>query len=287
MEMEFLGMDKSISVAEYAKVVETACNEYSKYYGQELSSFWIEDHIKKAREGCHEFDALLQEKLNVNGSLRILDLCCGWGEYVVNLCFNGIECYGADICDDIYKGLVLARENKIQSPFIKGDGFSIPFQSETFDIVYSFAALEHIEKPQELLRDIYRVIKPGGNLFLTFPNPLYPIDGHTFLWFVPYLPHSLAEKYVKLRKKRRKDDQWDVWYHRRTQVYGWLRNARFNRIEVYPPNRFLGKNLKKRSSIKKLILLIANFLDINISKYLNLTSTMIFLIMIKKEPTEK
>lgn len=274
-------MSKHISIVEYERVVKAACNKCVEYYGQELSRYWIEDHIKKASEGCHEFDALLEEKLGVNSAIRILDLCCGWGEYVVNLCFNGIECYGVDICDDIYKGLVLARENKIQSPFIKGDGYSIPFKSEIFDIVCSFSALEHIEKPQELFRDIYRIIKPGGHLFLTFPNPLYPIDGHTLLWFIPYLPHSLAEKYVKLRRRRLKDDQWDVWYHKRARVYAWAKNAGFSEIEIYPPNSFLGKRLKKRLSIKRLILMFANLLNINISKYWSLTSNMVFLIMNK------
>lgn len=276
-------VERQLSTVEFENVVKQVFRGSAESYGDELTAFWINDHIKKARDGCHEFDALLEEKLQEPPSLDVLDLCCGWGEFVVNFRKRGIKCYGIDISDTIYHGLVLARENSIPSSFINGDVYSLPFKSDFFDVVYSFSALEHIERPQELLKQIYRVIKPGGSLFLTFPNPLYPIDGHTFLWFVPYLPHRLAGKYVKLRKKRRATDHWDVWYHKRRHVNTWAKRAGFTEIGVYPPNRLWGRRSRQmhQFTIKHFILKIADFFNINISKYWNITSDMIFLIMAK------
>lgn len=46
----------------------------------------------------------------------------------------------------------------------------IPFGDETFDVVFSRYVLEHIDPPQALLKEINRVLKPGGEFIFLTPN---------------------------------------------------------------------------------------------------------------------
>jgi ubiquinone/menaquinone biosynthesis C-methylase UbiE len=53
------------------------------------------------------------------------------------------------------------------------DGKSIPFPDNSFDLVYSFQVIEHVQKDLEFLREAKRVLKPNGILFISTPNRNY------------------------------------------------------------------------------------------------------------------
>ncbi len=48
------------------------------------------------------------------------------------------------------------------------DGRSIPLGNETFDVVYSISVLEHLPDPSAVIKDLHRVLRPGGLFVLTF-----------------------------------------------------------------------------------------------------------------------
>lgn len=58
----------------------------------------------------------------------------------------------------------------------------LPFPDDSFDVVTSLANLEHLQKPEQALREINRVLRPGGRLFLTTPS-LYAKPVLEFLSF--------------------------------------------------------------------------------------------------------
>ncbi len=56
-----------------------------------------------------------------------------------------------------------ARNDNVENvEFLQGDALDLDFDDETFDVVFSFAVLEHIPEPIDALREWYRVLKPGG-----------------------------------------------------------------------------------------------------------------------------
>lgn len=62
---------------------------------------------------------------------------------------------------------------------VSGDGRSLPFADDTFDIAYSNAVIEHVggrEAQLSFLRELGRIAKRG---YLTTPNRLFPIELHT------------------------------------------------------------------------------------------------------------
>jgi ubiquinone/menaquinone biosynthesis C-methylase UbiE len=52
----------------------------------------------------------------------------------------------------------------------KGDAMALEFADESFDFVFSYHALEHIENPPKALREINRVLKKGGGFWIGTPN---------------------------------------------------------------------------------------------------------------------
>ncbi len=250
-----------------------------KDYGTALTEYWIRDHIRKAKEGIPPHVMQIFDKSRKRrgffGSVTVLDLCCGWGEFVANCLVNGFNCYGVDKAGTIGIGSKLLEENGLRNQLIRADAFSLPFKKETFDVVFSFTSLEHIQNPRGLFQRTYSVLKENGILFISFPNALYPIDGHTLLWGVPYLPHNWAEKYVKFRRKRKEVDQWDVWYHRKREVIGWLRLAGFRKVESFI---YFDNSENRKSFLKRYIISLVKKLNINLYAILSLKAPMVFMI---------
>jgi len=94
---------------------------------------------------------------------KILDIGCGDGEYTSFFCSNDNEVFGLDI-----KNRVRQEFRKFQ--FVKGNAESLPFPDESFDLIISFDVLEHIHDDLKAIKEMHRVLKEGGNLFLETPN---------------------------------------------------------------------------------------------------------------------
>jgi hypothetical protein len=79
--------------------------------------------------------------------------------------------------------------------FIKGDGCSMPFQPNSFDLVFSNAVLEHVgssHHQKKFIGECFRVAKQW--VFLTTPNRCHPLELHTVIPFLHWLPKSLHRK---------------------------------------------------------------------------------------------
>jgi 2-polyprenyl-3-methyl-5-hydroxy-6-metoxy-1,4-benzoquinol methylase len=72
--------------------------------------------------------------------------------------------------DKIEEALVILREKYPQAKFISGNIPPFNAQSDSYDVVVSFQVIEHIKDDAAYLREIHRVLKPGGVALLTTPN---------------------------------------------------------------------------------------------------------------------
>lgn len=89
------------------------------------------------------------------------------------------EIVGADVHPVIFKNNELDRAVLIENGVV-------PLESEIFDIVYSDYVLEHVEHPEQFLREVARVLKPGGSFLFRTPNVYHYtaiVAGLTPHWF--------------------------------------------------------------------------------------------------------
>lgn len=83
--------------------------------------------------------------------------------------------------------------------FIYGDGCKLPFNDNTFDLVFSSAVIEHTgsnSQQQSFINECYRVSKKY--VFLTTPNRWHPLEFHSLLPLIHWLPKPLHRKLLNL-----------------------------------------------------------------------------------------
>lgn len=81
-----------------------------------------------------------------------------------------------------------------QSVSVFGDGNRLPFRSGSLDTVLSTEVLEHVPRPELLVREMARVVKPGGKVLVTVPfiQPLHELPSDYFR-FTPSSLRVFAE----------------------------------------------------------------------------------------------
>lgn len=101
--------------------------------------------------------------LGLPPAARILDAPCGAGALAFALRSEGYDVFGADI-DAAAAALLGDRFRAIDL------SVPLPWENGFFDAVLSVEGIEHLENRQAYLREVCRVLKPGGTLVLTTPN---------------------------------------------------------------------------------------------------------------------
>jgi ubiquinone/menaquinone biosynthesis C-methylase UbiE len=104
---------------------------------------------------------------------RILDVACGTGVLLQEIIKRvpDVEVYGVDASEDMLAQAQAALEQyprvQLQQAFVRpGAMAGLPFELETFDLITCTNALHDMVKPVEVLRELERLLVPGGQLVL-------------------------------------------------------------------------------------------------------------------------
>jgi len=85
--------------------------------------------------------------------------------------------------------------------YVQGDALQLPFPGGSFDVVFSNAVIEHVGARERQRRLVSEALRVGRRLFLTTPNRLFPIEVHTHLPLVHWLPAPAAHRAYDLAGK--------------------------------------------------------------------------------------
>src|SRR5436190_8646931 len=129
---------------------------------------------------------------------RALDVGCGVGQVVARLQSAGYEAHGVDVSEPN-----IERASKVSPLCRLYDGKSLPFPDQHFDSVGALNVLEHVDQPEDFLREIVRVAKVGGRIVVSSPN-FYRVFG-----FRDYHPRmrGVANKWRNWRRLQQKRKQ--------------------------------------------------------------------------------
>jgi ubiquinone/menaquinone biosynthesis C-methylase UbiE len=156
-------------------------------------SSWREQYLERFYKGrpgwlngSEEFHDLV--RATIRPGAKILEIGSGPSNASSRFLATLGELHGVDITPELLENDALAS-GKV------GDGVSIPYPDATFDACVSNYVLEHVEKPREQLREIFRVLKPGGAYLFRTPNLVHYvalISGATPQWL-----HELVANRVR------------------------------------------------------------------------------------------
>lgn len=104
-----------------------------------------------------------------NKHLKILDIGCGDGVLLSLISKkSSAKLFGVDLdqtCLDY-------ASTKVKAKFYKGSATKLPFKNNYFGMVIATEIIEHLNSPQALIKEAYRVLKPKAKLIITTPNKL-------------------------------------------------------------------------------------------------------------------
>lgn len=107
------------------------------------------------------------QALGLPSGAKILDAPCGDGEVSIELAKLGFDISGVDMVDELLPEARAALDGRFRVADITRP---LPWPDASFDLILCVEGIEHLEDAFAFLREINRLVKPGGILIVTTPN---------------------------------------------------------------------------------------------------------------------
>ena len=120
----------------------------------------------------------LKKYMTVDGprsTVRGLNLGTGEGDYDRMVAAYCAELIGCDVNEE---DLVHARSLNKDVPNLRyelNNALALTYPDNHFDLIVSCEVIEHVGQPAQMIREMYRVLKPGGVAIMTFPSREFPV----------------------------------------------------------------------------------------------------------------
>ncbi|MGC1498074.1 MAG: class I SAM-dependent methyltransferase [Sulfitobacter sp.] len=169
-----------------------------------------------------QLETAYRKPLKASGISAMLDhhgpdawvLDCGIGNGSLSIALNSIlprsaQFHGIDMSAKMLVSAgALLQEAGIQPHLKQANVLSLPYDDQSFDVVMAAHILEHLSDPQLALSEMFRVLKPGGMIFVCMTRP------------------SFFGALIQLR--------WRTWAISEDQGITWLLNCNLTEIDLQP-----------------------------------------------------
>jgi ubiquinone/menaquinone biosynthesis C-methylase UbiE len=162
---------------------------------------------------------------HLRAGMRVLDCGCGPGSITLGIARRvaPAETVGVDFSESqIIRAKKDALERAVANVrFLNAGCYSLPFENETFDCVFSHALFEHLSDPTKALAEFHRVLKPGGHAGICSPD-----------WggFIMSPPSAAVTEAIAAYTALQTRNGGDVYVGRKLSLY--LAESGFSSIEV-------------------------------------------------------
>jgi ubiquinone/menaquinone biosynthesis C-methylase UbiE len=228
----------------FSKLREQLYPIYVKSFGPIAGS---QQHLERmtddsldVKRSIAQLSLLMKEGGRSLKGLRLLEVGAGLGLTVATARLRfGAEAYGLEPGGEEFSGTYeigqqLLEGCRLDPTFlVSGVGEHIPFPDQSFDAVISSNVLEHVTDPAAVMRECFRVLRPGGICHMVIPNFGSWWEGHYGLLWLPHSPHWLGRLRVRLAGRDPayvdtlqlitpgKMTRWIAPFSDRIQIKGW------------------------------------------------------------------
>ena len=160
---------------------------------------WRERRINQEAYQSDRLARLEQLIEPING-VRLLDLGAGMGGFAVAAALRGAQVVASEY-NPAYCRIILLRAARyhLRVPVINTAGEALPLPDAAFDAVVCWDVIEHVQSPERVLREIARVLRPGGVALITVINRRAWIDPHYHMRGINWMPRPFAEWLIARR----------------------------------------------------------------------------------------
>lgn len=142
------------------KYIKGLYDKYAKEYSKSMTEGrFFNDYV--------EIPAVKKAIKNINGK-KVLDVGCAIGIHSKILAQRGAKIYGIDISREMIK---IAKSRVPKGNFRVADMKKLPFDSNTFDLVFYGLSLHYVKNITKVMKEAYRVLKKNGLLVISTHNP--------------------------------------------------------------------------------------------------------------------
>ncbi len=155
---------------------------YATLWGDNIHvGYWTGlDDTSSNIEAQDRLTDLLISKVNLNAGQTLLDVGCGVGRPAIRLSLQtGAAVTGITVsADQVARAAALADQHGVADGvrFQLADAMALPFEQESFDAAWAFESLLHMPDRKHVLREIWRVLRPGGRFVLTDVTEEQPLS---------------------------------------------------------------------------------------------------------------
>lgn len=194
------------------QLTKSLTDYYTDYYHHQLG---LKDYRKRVADRLNEeksfsrYDSLKYIKqiesllnLQLSKGRKILIVGAGTGAELMRFLEKKCDVYAIEPDEKAFKILKIKTAGKVnQGKILEAVAEKIPFPADFFDFVYCFTVLEHVKNVKQSIKEMVRVAKKGGYIFIACPDYRYPWEGHYKLMLPLFLPKIINQLILILNKR--------------------------------------------------------------------------------------
>ncbi|WP_078553268.1 demethylmenaquinone methyltransferase [Bacillus alkalicellulosilyticus] len=180
------------------------------------------------------------KRMDVKKGSYALDVCCGTADWTIALA-EAVGPTGKVIGLDFSKNMLSIGEEKIQgltienATLIHGNAMELPFEDNTFDYVTIGFGLRNTPDYQQVINEMYRVVKPGGKVVcLETSHPTIPVFKQCYYLYFRYVMPLFGKIFAKSYQEYSWLQESTMNFPGREELANLFSNAGFYNIEVRP-----------------------------------------------------